>query len=153
MVANIQAALSEHIAALDWMSDETKAKAQEKLSAFTVKIGYPDNWKDYSTLEIDPQLSYYQNMVYAMNWYSEDNLSKLGKPVDKIPADIGRLQTRHQQRMIVSRHRIRGRTGRKSAQPVGQEPAVFLAPLLRFKVILSIDKFHIRQPFSFPERV
>lgn len=83
MVANIQAALSEHIAALDWMSDETKAKAQEKLSAFTVKIGYPDKWKDYSTLEIDPQLSYYQNMVNAMNWYAKDNLSRLGKPVDR----------------------------------------------------------------------
>ena len=83
MVANIQAALSEHIASLDWMSDATKAKAQEKLSNFTVKIGYPDKWKDYSTLTIDPALSYYQNMVYAMNWYSEDNLSKLGKPVDK----------------------------------------------------------------------
>ena len=83
MVANIQAALSEHIASLDWMSDATKAKAQEKLSNFTVKIGYPDKWKDYSTLTIDPALSYYQNMVNAMNWYSEDNLSKLGKPVDK----------------------------------------------------------------------
>lgn len=83
MVANIQAALSEHIASLDWMSEATKAKAQEKLSNFTVKIGYPDKWKDYSTLTIDPALSYYQNMVNAMNWYSEDNLSKLGKPVDK----------------------------------------------------------------------
>lgn len=83
MVANIQAALSKHIAGLDWMSEQTKAKAQEKLSNFTVKIGYPDKWKDYGTMEIDPSQPYYQNIVKAMNWYTEDNLSKLGKPVDR----------------------------------------------------------------------
>ena len=83
MVANIQAALSKHISGLDWMSEQTKAKAQEKLSNFTVKIGYPDKWKDYGTMEIDPSLPYYQNIVKAMNWYTEDNLSKLGKPVDR----------------------------------------------------------------------
>lgn len=83
LVGNIQKALGEHIDALDWMSDATKAKAREKLAAFTVKIGYPDKWKDYSSLQIDPSLSYYQNMVNAMNWYSKDNLSKLGKPVDR----------------------------------------------------------------------
>ena len=55
LVKNLQAALGQHIAALDWMSDATKAKAQEKLAAFTVKIGYPDKWKDYSTLAIDPR--------------------------------------------------------------------------------------------------
>ena len=83
MVKNIQKSLSDHIAALDWMSDETKARAQEKLAAFTVKIGYPDKWKDYSTLEIDPALSYYENTCRASRWYTQDNLSKLGKPVDK----------------------------------------------------------------------
>ena len=83
MVKNIQKSLSDHIAALDWMSDETKARAQEKLSAFTVKIGYPDKWKDYSKLDIDPKASYYENARRASRWYSEDNLSKLGKPVDK----------------------------------------------------------------------
>ena len=83
MVKNIQNALSEHIAALDWMSDATKAKAQEKLSAFKIKIGYPDKWKDYASLDIDPSLPYYANIVNAMNWYSRDNLSKLGRPVDK----------------------------------------------------------------------
>lgn len=65
------------------MSDETKAKAQEKLSTFTVKIGYPDKWKDYSTLEIDPAKSYWENIVAVNKWYIADNLSKLGKPVDK----------------------------------------------------------------------
>ena len=56
MVKNLQTALGQHIAALDWMSDATKAKAQEKLAAFTVKIGYPDKWKDYTTLKIDPAI-------------------------------------------------------------------------------------------------
>ncbi|MCQ2178111.1 MAG: M13 family metallopeptidase [Bacteroidales bacterium] len=83
IVKNIQTALSQHIAALDWMSEETKAKAQEKLAAFTIKIGYPDSWKDYSTLEIDPALSYYENILNASKWYFQDNISKLGKPVDR----------------------------------------------------------------------
>ncbi len=83
MVRNLQQALSEHIAALDWMSDETKARAQEKLAAFTVKIGYPDKWKDYSTLAVDPAKSYWDNIVAASTWYTADNISKLGKPVDK----------------------------------------------------------------------
>ena len=83
LVKNLQTALGEHIAELDWMSDETKAKAQEKLSSFTIKIGYPDKWKDYSGLEIDPQRSYYENLCAASRWFMEDNLSKLGKPVDK----------------------------------------------------------------------
>ncbi|MBQ0126445.1 MAG: M13 family metallopeptidase [Bacteroidales bacterium] len=83
IVKNIQASLSEHIAALDWMSEATKAKAQEKLANFTIKIGYPDKWKDYSTLEIDPSKSYYENLVAASRWYTADNLSKLGQPVDR----------------------------------------------------------------------
>ena len=83
LVKNLQKALSQHIAALDWMSDATKARAQEKLSAFTVKIGYPDKWKDYSTLEIDPSKSYWENIVNANRWYTADNISELGKPVDK----------------------------------------------------------------------
>ena len=83
LVKNLQTALSEHIAALDWMSDATKAKAQEKLSTFTVKIGYPDKWKDYSTLEIDPSKSYWENIVNASAWYTADNIAKLGKPVDR----------------------------------------------------------------------
>lgn len=83
IVKNIQAALGEHIDSLDWMSDATKAKAHEKLDNFTVKIGYPDKWKDYSSLEINPQMSYLDNICAASRWYTRDNLSKLGKPVDK----------------------------------------------------------------------
>ena len=83
LVKNLQTALGQHIANLDWMSDETKARAQEKLASFTVKIGYPDKWKDYSTLTIDPSKSYWENIVAINKWYTADNLSKLGKPVDK----------------------------------------------------------------------
>lgn len=83
LVKNLQTALGEHINALEWMSDETKAKAQEKLSTFTVKIGYPDKWKDYSTLTIDPALSYWENIKRASAWYTADNFSKLGKEVDR----------------------------------------------------------------------
>ena len=83
LVGNLQKALGEHIAALDWMSDETKAKAQEKLASFTVKIGYPDTWKDYSTLTIDPSKSYWENIVEASRWYTADNIAELGRPVDR----------------------------------------------------------------------
>ena len=83
LVKNLQTALGQHIDALDWMSDTTKAKAREKLATFTVKIGYPDKWKDYSTLEIDPAKSYWENIVNANIWYTEDNIADLGKPVDK----------------------------------------------------------------------
>ena len=83
LVENLRTALGQHIDALEWMSDETKAKAREKLAAFTVKIGYPDKWKDYSTLTIDPANTYYENLRNASAWYVQDNLSKLGKPTDK----------------------------------------------------------------------
>ncbi len=83
LVRNLQTALGQHIDQLDWMSDATKEKAHEKLNNFTVKIGYPDKWKDYSSLTIDPQLSYYENMRAASKWYVADNMSKLGKPTDK----------------------------------------------------------------------
>ncbi len=82
LVKNLQISLGQHIDSLDWMSDATKAKAREKLAAFTVKIGYPDKWKDYSTLTVDPQLSYYENLRAASAWYVADNLSKLGQPTD-----------------------------------------------------------------------
>lgn len=65
------------------MSDQTKARAHEKLATFHVKIGYPDKWKDYSTLQIDPALSYWENVVRANRWSTEDAMSKVGKPVDQ----------------------------------------------------------------------
>ena len=83
LVENLRTALGEHIDALDWMSDETKVRAREKLAAFTVKIGYPDKWKDYSTLDITPEKTYYENLRSASAWYVKDNMDKLGKPTDK----------------------------------------------------------------------
>ena len=83
LVQNLSDALGEHIDNLDWMSDSTKVRAREKLATFTVKIGYPDKWKDYSTLEVDPGKTYYENLKNASAWYVADNRSKLGKPTDK----------------------------------------------------------------------
>ena len=83
MVSNIQKAFSKHIDALDWMSDATKVKAQEKLDAFTVKIGYPNKWKDYTTLVVDPAKSYWENVLEANRWYTADSMSEVGKAVDR----------------------------------------------------------------------
>ena len=82
LVNDLRVSLGQHIDELEWMSDATKAKAREKLENFTVKIGYPDKWKDYSSLQVDPELSYYENLRAASAWYVQDNLSKLGKPTD-----------------------------------------------------------------------
>ena len=83
LVKNLQKALSQHIDSLDWMGDSTKVKAHEKLNNYIIKIGYPDKWKDYSSLEINPSRSYYENLRAAGRWYVADNISKLGKPTDK----------------------------------------------------------------------
>jgi putative endopeptidase len=83
LVKNLQIALGERIQALEWMSDETKEKAMEKLNTFTVKIGYPDKWRDYTALEIDPALTYYANIQRAAKFEQDYSLSFLGKPVDK----------------------------------------------------------------------
>ena len=82
LVKNLQIALGERIQNLEWMGDETKAKALEKLAAFRVKIGYPDKWKDYSTLDIKAD-SYYANIERATIWASDENMAKAGKPVDR----------------------------------------------------------------------
>lgn len=83
LVENLRTALGKHIIELDWMSTDTKLNALNKLNAFTVKIGYPDKWKDYSTLQIDPALSYYENMHNVSMWHQADTYSKWGKPVDR----------------------------------------------------------------------
>lgn len=82
LVGNLRTALGQHIDNLSWMSDETKAKAHEKLATFKVKIGYPDKWKDYSEITIDPEKSYMENCYEASKWYTQDNYKKMGKPVD-----------------------------------------------------------------------
>ncbi|MDE6296285.1 MAG: M13 family metallopeptidase, partial [Muribaculaceae bacterium] len=83
LVENLRKALGKHISNLSWMTEDTKKKALEKLEAFKVKIGYPDKWKDYSEIEIDPSLSYQENILRASVWFAKDNYSKLDKPVDK----------------------------------------------------------------------
>ena len=83
LVENLRTSLGEHIQNLTWMSDSTKANALKKLAAFTVKIGYPDKWKDYSSMNIDPAKSYYENMHEVAMWHQADTYSKWGKPVDK----------------------------------------------------------------------
>lgn len=83
LVANLQTALGQHIDSLEWMSDETKAKAHEKLNAFYVKIGYPDTWRDYSGLAINPEESYYANVRRAAEFETLYMLKDEGKPVDK----------------------------------------------------------------------
>lgn len=82
LVKNLQTALGERIDAQEWMSDNTKIRAHEKLAAFHVKVGYPDKWKDYSKLEIKND-SYWANVCRASEWGFNDMYSRIGKPVDK----------------------------------------------------------------------
>lgn len=83
LIENLRNALGKHIMHLPWMSDDTKLQALKKLNAITVKIGYPDKWKDYSELIIDPELSYYENAHNAGMWAVKKQLEKWGKPVDR----------------------------------------------------------------------
>ena len=84
LVNNLKDALHQRIEQLEWMSDSTKQQAYDKLANFIVKIGYPDTWRDYSKLQIDDTLSYYENMCNASEFYLADMIDrKVGKPVDK----------------------------------------------------------------------
>lgn len=83
MIENVIAAYKDRINALEWMSDSTKVKAIEKLDKFTVKVGYPDKWKDYSQMEVKPGNTYYDNMVAVQTWNLKDNLEKIDEPVDR----------------------------------------------------------------------
>ena len=83
LVDNLKKALGEHIATLSWMSPKTKVNALVKLNSFTVKIGYPDKWRDYSSLNIDPSKSYWENVLNARRFQAKYEYSQLGKPVDK----------------------------------------------------------------------
>ena len=84
LVQNLQTALGERINAQEWMSDVTKKAAHEKLNTFTVKIGYPDKWDDYSKLTIDPTLSYADNCRHMSEFGWEKHIDeKWGKPVDR----------------------------------------------------------------------
>ncbi|ODU19760.1 MAG: peptidase M13, partial [Pseudonocardia sp. SCN 72-51] len=82
LVANLVEAYRQSISSLDWMSAETRERALEKLGRFTPKIGYPDEWKDYSALEVDPT-DLLGNVRRAGEWMSDFQFAKLGKPVDR----------------------------------------------------------------------
>lgn len=84
LVKNLQEALGQRIDQQKWMNAETKQQAHSKLNSFYVKIGYPDKWMDYSKLDIDENLSYYENMVranqFSSNYYIEKHVNK---PTDR----------------------------------------------------------------------
>jgi putative endopeptidase len=83
MIKNIIKAFANRIKNLAWMSEDTKTKALEKLGKMTVKIAYPDEWKDYSALQINKSNSYVQNRLAYAKWRFDENIDKIGKPVDK----------------------------------------------------------------------
>jgi putative endopeptidase len=83
MIADVIRAYQNRIQKLDWMTAETKAKAIEKLDKFTVKIGYPDKWEDFSKMEIAAGKSYFDNMKAAGKWNKDKMMSEIGEPVDK----------------------------------------------------------------------
>lgn len=86
MVTDLKEAFGERIKKVEWMSDTTKEKALKKLTKFKVKIGYPDQWKDYSTMVIsgpDNGGSYYSNMKAVNKWNWEKDLARINKTVDK----------------------------------------------------------------------
>lgn len=87
LVEAIRTTYSERIKNLEWMSEPTKAKAQDKLSKMTKKVGYPDKWKDYSALVVGTN-SYCENMMNASRWHFNDMISKYGKPVDRTEWDM-----------------------------------------------------------------
>lgn len=83
MIANVINAYKKRIQKLDWMGDETKTKAIEKLEKFTVKIGYPDKWEDYSKMEVSADKTYFDNMIAVNKWAKDKNYAEIGEPVDK----------------------------------------------------------------------
>ncbi|VAW34730.1 Peptidase, M13 family [hydrothermal vent metagenome] len=82
MIENLRTAYGESIRDLDWMSEQTKTKALEKLHKFNPKIGYPSKWKDYSSLNISKD-SLLDNMIAVQTWGINRNRSKLGQPIDR----------------------------------------------------------------------
>ncbi|TLV00535.1 M13 family metallopeptidase [Dyadobacter luticola] len=82
MIENVRTVYGERIDKLTWMSDSTKAKAHKKLKAFTYKIGYPDKWKDYSSIDIAPD-KLFENVISASLYQNKEAVEKIGKEVDK----------------------------------------------------------------------
>src|SRR5690606_14178943 len=87
MVENVRVAYKARIEKLDWMTDSTKQKAIHKLSKISKKVGYPDKWKDFSSLKIEKN-GYAANMLRVNEWWNNYSLNKLGKPVDRTEWDM-----------------------------------------------------------------
>jgi len=83
MVHNLQEAFRQRLATRTWMSDSTRVGAYAKLNAFMDKIGYPDKWQDYTLLDVRPANSWYENVSAAKYFSNDDDLKKVGKPVDR----------------------------------------------------------------------
>ncbi len=86
LIDYLKKSFAKHINELTWMSSETKVKALDKLNKFTVKVGYPDKWKDYTKLEqtsVKDGGSLYANLQKVSEWSYQRELNKIGKPVDK----------------------------------------------------------------------
>lgn len=83
MIQDVVTAFQNRIQQLDWMTDETKVKAIEKLDKFTIKIAYPDEWKDYSELMVKEGNSYAENMMAIGHWALKENLADINEPIDK----------------------------------------------------------------------
>ncbi len=86
MINNLMLAYEKRINSLDWMSAETKVKALEKLEKMTVKIAYPDKWKDYSALDVKSTKdggTYFMNSINVTKWNFNEDIKKLGKEVDR----------------------------------------------------------------------
>jgi len=87
LVTAILTAYRERIDRLDWMSEATKTRAREKLAKLKAKVGYPDHWKDYSTMVVGRN-SYGENMKNAARWHFNDMITKFGQPVDRTEWDM-----------------------------------------------------------------
>ena len=110
LVTNLREALKVRLEKLDWMSEETKAKALAKWNTFQPKVGYPDKWRDYSGLTIDRGKSYFDNVLVASAFENAFQMAKIGKPVDRqewgMPAADGQrlLQPAHERDRVPGRH-------------------------------------------------
>lgn len=82
MVGNLLAAMKDTIEGLDWMGPETKKQALTKLSTFNPKVGYPDQWRDYSSVSIKPG-AYFQNLMAATTFGTDEDRSRIGKATDR----------------------------------------------------------------------
>lgn len=87
MISHIRQALKEDLAHLDWLDEATRTKAQEKLEKITLKIGYPEHWKDYSALVISKN-AFLENVLHAREFRQKEDLNKIGGPVDPLLWDM-----------------------------------------------------------------